>query len=268
MMKKLLSLLLVVTMCISCLPSVAEEDIYAVGGSTLEEAVQRIPGYQVSLGEDGSKTITLTDLAGEYYIDNSENGTSVLPNMLSMMSLQLHVISFMWPSELTQVSKMVITTDKNIHTFTPNKPWSMTNSDGKGTGIMANDAMEAILFEMGKSENVSIEFFKDNQTSKAYDLTMEQKYVLRQYVYACETFLPKPPSDGTSSLVLAMISNQFAYTINSAPNPNALDDKPTGITSPSDTSVKDQLKELKEMLDEGLITQEDYDAKKQQLLGL
>ena len=32
--------------------------------------------------------------------------------------------------------------------------------------------------------------------------------------------------------------------------------------------VKEELKKYKEMLDEGLITQEDYDAKKKELLGL
>ena len=34
------------------------------------------------------------------------------------------------------------------------------------------------------------------------------------------------------------------------------------------TSSKEQLKELKEMLDDGLITQEDYEQKKKQILGL
>lgn len=268
-MKKLLAILLVLTLCLSCIPVMAEEDPYAVGGSTLEEAVQMMPGYQI-MNENGYQTIVMTDLAGEYYVDNSENGIAIMPVMASVMNLQLHVISFCWPLELGSVSKVNITTDNNIYTIVPNEPWKMSDG-GKGTGIMANDQLEAILFEMGKSENVSIEFFKNSSTSKAYELTMEQKFLLRQYVYACETFLPKPPADATTSLVLSLISSQFAYTITTAPNPNALEVKPTGVTNPSDAStpsVKEQLKELKEMLDEDLITQEDYDAKKQQLLGL
>lgn len=267
-MKKLFSLLLVLALCLSYMPVIAEEDIYAVGGNTLEEAVQMIPGYQVALNDDGSKTIMMTDLAGEYYCDNSENGIAIMPNMMSMMNFQLHVISFCWPTELTKVSKMVITTDNNIHTFIPNTPWTMPDAESKGTGILANEQMEAILFEMGKSENVSIEFFKDNSTSKAYDLTMEQKYLLRQYIYACETFLPKAPADATSTFVLSILSSQFAYKINTVPNPNSSNEKPTAIGNPSVLSVKEELTELKAMLDEGLITQEDYDAKKQQLLGL
>lgn len=266
-MKKLLSLLLVVSMCIGCLPSVAEEDIYAVGGSTLEEAVQMMQGYQIDVSDEGSKTIIMTELASEYFIDNSENGIAFLPNMVPLGDSQLHVISVKWPEEFTQVSKMAITTDNQIHTFVPNEPWTPTD-DGKTTGIFANDQLEAILFEMGKSENVSIEFFQNNTISQSFDLTMEQSYLLRQYVYACETFLPKPPADARTALLLSMMSGQFAYTITTVSNPNAPDDKPAGITNPSETSVMDQLKELKEMLDEGLITQEDYDAKKQQLLGL
>ena len=38
--------------------------------------------------------------------------------------------------------------------------------------------------------------------------------------------------------------------------------------NPVNTSSKEQLKELKEMLDDGLITQEDYEKKKKQILGL
>ena len=38
--------------------------------------------------------------------------------------------------------------------------------------------------------------------------------------------------------------------------------------NPVNTSSKEQLKELKEMLDDGLITQEDYEQKKKQILGL
>jgi len=267
-MKKLIAFLLALTMCFGAVPAMAEEDLYAVGGSTLEEAVQMMPGYEINLNEDGSKVIVMTDLAGEYYVENSENGIAVMPVMFSMMSVQLQTISFCWPIELGKVSKMIITTDNNIHTFVPNKPWEMTDTEGKGTGIIANEQLEKILFEMGKSENVSIEFFKDNATSKAYDLTMEQKYLIRQYVYACETFLPKSAADGTTAFIMSLLSSQFAYTITTAPNPNAPEDKPTGITNPSESSVKEQLQELKEMLDEGLITQDDYDAKKQQLLGL
>ena len=269
-MKKLIAILLVLTLCLSCIPVMAEEDPYAVGGSTLEEAVQMIPGYQIDINDNGAKTIMMTDLASEYYIDNSENGTAFLPNMISVGNSQLHVISVKWPEEFTQVSKMVITTDNNIHTFIPNKPWTL-GDDGKATGVFANDQLEAILFEMGKSKNVSVEFFQNGTTSRSFDLTMEQTYLLHQYVYACETFLPKPAADATTALVLAMMSSQFAYTITTAPNPNAPEVKPTGVTNPSDAStpsVKEQLKELKEMLDEDLITQEDYDAKKQQLLGL
>ena len=38
--------------------------------------------------------------------------------------------------------------------------------------------------------------------------------------------------------------------------------------SNNEKSNKDKLLELKEMLDEGLITQEEYDQKKKQILGL
>ena len=38
--------------------------------------------------------------------------------------------------------------------------------------------------------------------------------------------------------------------------------------NPVNTSSKEQLQELKEMLDSGLITQEDYELKKKQILGL
>ena len=47
------------------------------------------------------------------------------------------------------------------------------------------------------------------------------------------------------------------------------DDEARNTASPSvSENTKNQLKELKEMLDDGLITQEDYEQKKKQILGL
>lgn len=280
-MKKGISLLLILALCLGSLSAVAEEVIYAVGGDALEEAVRRLPGYLVEFGEDGSQTIVMTDLTGEFYYDQSENGIAIMPVMMSMMGFQLHVISFCWPlDEYAKVTKLVITTDQNIHTLVPNTPWTIDEPDGKGKGIMANEALKAVLFEMGKSENVSVEFFQDNKNSKVYELTMEQKYLLRQYVYACETFLPQPEAYATASLVMALISNQFAYTISTVPNPNGQDEKPTAYGNPTPAeagtsvepldmdTVKEALNKLLQLQEEGLITQEDYDAKKKQLLGL
>ena len=34
------------------------------------------------------------------------------------------------------------------------------------------------------------------------------------------------------------------------------------------TTIKEELQELKELLDEGLITEEDYEQKKKQIIGL
>ncbi|MBR2903307.1 MAG: SHOCT domain-containing protein [Clostridia bacterium] len=42
----------------------------------------------------------------------------------------------------------------------------------------------------------------------------------------------------------------------------------TPIQSTIDFSAKEQLQELKTMLNEGLITKEDFDKKKKQILGL
>ena len=39
-------------------------------------------------------------------------------------------------------------------------------------------------------------------------------------------------------------------------------------TTSTKTSSKEQMQELKEMLDDGLITQEDYEQKKKQIIGL
>jgi hypothetical protein len=44
--------------------------------------------------------------------------------------------------------------------------------------------------------------------------------------------------------------------------------KNASAAKPEKVDVKAELKKYKEMLDEGLITQEDYDAKKKELLGL
>lgn len=52
------------------------------------------------------------------------------------------------------------------------------------------------------------------------------------------------------------------------PSPDTSDDCTSSADNSSIISVKEELKKLKELLDEGLITQEDYDAKKQQYLGL
>jgi len=44
--------------------------------------------------------------------------------------------------------------------------------------------------------------------------------------------------------------------------------KSTGSSAPSTTSAADELKKFKELLDEGILTQEEFDAKKKQLLGI
>ncbi|MBP3656614.1 MAG: SHOCT domain-containing protein [Clostridia bacterium] len=264
MMKKLLTLLLALCLCCAC---ALAEDLYAVGGSTLEEAVQMIPGYQVTTSDDGAKMITVTDLATEYYVLNSENGTAIIPNMVSVMNFQMHVPAFMFPTEFDKVTKFVVTTDSSIHTVTNAEPWDCAGDEVVATAMMANAQLEAVLFDMGKSENVRIEYFQDNSTSKAYDLTDEQKFLLRQYVYTCETFLPKPPADATTTLVMALLSSQFTYTVATVPNPDA---QPAGAINANtgSASLTEQLQELKDLLDAGLITQEDYDAKKAQILGL
>ena len=45
-----------------------------------------------------------------------------------------------------------------------------------------------------------------------------------------------------------------------------MDSKESEISSTS--NIKDELKKFKEILDDGLITQDDFDAKKKELLGL
>ncbi len=271
-MKKLLAILLVMALCLAYLPVMAEEDPYAVGGVTLEEAVQRMPGYQLDVNDKGTKMIVITDLAGEYYIQNSENGTAVLPVMVAVTGMQMHSATFMWPEEFSKMAKMVITTDEHIYTVQLQEPWVREDEDSKAHALMLNDEMEAVLFEMGKSENVTIEFFQDSATSKSYELTMEQKYLLRQYVYTCETFLPKPAANANSALVLSLLGSMFNYTVTTAPNP----DKPAGVinqntSTGSGTSldnVADELAKLDQLLADGIISEEEYQQMRKNILGL
>ena len=51
-------------------------------------------------------------------------------------------------------------------------------------------------------------------------------------------------------------------------NNKSLEQSITNTKQEETKSKKEQLEELKSMLDEGLITQEDYDKKKNQILGL
>lgn len=263
MMRKLFLLLLALLCCTSAF---AEEEIYIVGGSTLEEAIQMMPGYQIETDSDGT-TLAITDLAVEYFVQNSENGTAVLPLLIAGNDFYLHLISFTWPAELTKVSKVVITTDNNIHTIINKTPWTYSEQESMGYTIMLNSQMVDVLFEMSKSENVKIEYFKDASTNKAYELTMEQKFLLRQYIYVCDTFFPKPVSDATS-IYLALMGDPFGYTVTSTSNPDAPKTITNTNTTVSEVSLKEQLQEYKSLLDDGLITQEDYDEKKKQLLGL
>lgn len=275
-MKKLLAILLVMALCLAYLPVMAEEDPYAVGGTTLEEAVQMMPGYKIDVSDDGYQMICMTDLAAEYYIDNSENGIAVLPWLNVIMGVHLHTAVFKWPDEFSKMCKMVITTDESIHTFVPDEPWTLNEKGERGTGIMCDERMEAVIFDMGKSENVTVEFFQDNATSKSYELTMEQKYLLRQFEYTCETFMPKPAANGTSSLIMSLLSSMFNYTVTTAPNPNKPAEEPAGVinqntSTGSGTSldnVADELAKLDQLLADGIISEEEYQQMRKNILGL
>ena len=59
-----------------------------------------------------------------------------------------------------------------------------------------------------------------------------------------------------------------AITISSPPPTEQKEEKQDAVPSKIDSSLSEQLRQLKSLLDDGIITQEEFDAKKKQLLGL
>lgn len=251
--------------------SLAEE--YEVGGSSLEDCVQRMPGYVVETTENGAKIISITELSTEYFITESENGIAVMPMLVAVGNLHLHNLAIAPPVEFSTVERFVIYTDKNKHDVVLNKPWVITSEDTRGQAIIANEEMDAVLDDVYSSEYVSIEFYQDNQTSLRVDLTEEQKFLLRQYNYTCDTYLKKADADPhakENAFIMGILagSGMFPYTITSEATVSSDGSAVNQNTSSSVSEAADEIRELKALLEEGLITQEEYDAKKKQLLGL
>ena len=67
---------------------------------------------------------------------------------------------------------------------------------------------------------------------------------------------------------LQQICSILEYMINAKTLEDNIEKTETSRPNNTVTSNKEQLKELKKMLEEGLITQEEYDQKKKQILGL
>jgi len=74
----------------------------------------------------------------------------------------------------------------------------------------------------------------------------------------------KSPDEETPKRVVAAINEALVELDKNEHNANVAS---TADSTPQDTSA-DDLTKFKKMLDDGLITQEDYDAKKKQILGL
>ncbi|WP_051998291.1 SHOCT domain-containing protein [Loigolactobacillus coryniformis] len=74
----------------------------------------------------------------------------------------------------------------------------------------------------------------------------------------------------TISLSGIQINNfqQAVQLINSTLIPNILDPSPKKLNKLESSNPLDQIRKLKSLLDDGIITQEEFDAKKKQLLGL
>lgn len=85
-----------------------------------------------------------------------------------------------------------------------------------------------------------------------------------QIIFCSGSFTLKPANEFTK-YVYSVIKQAFDYfKVNSAPVA-----VPAAPVSPAYApSAMDEIKKLKELLDMGAITQEEYDAKKKQLLGL
>ena len=66
------------------------------------------------------------------------------------------------------------------------------------------------------------------------------------------------------------LAQEICGTLEYAMNQKTLQESSSSndVQQKQEPSNKEQLKELKEMLDEGLITQEEFDKKKKQILGL
>lgn len=76
-------------------------------------------------------------------------------------------------------------------------------------------------------------------------------------------------SSGRISFVLIMNNRDIHNSINDLLiNRQKKNSEPTPPSVASSTSNADELKKFKELLDSGIITQEEFDAKKKQLLGL
>ena len=76
-------------------------------------------------------------------------------------------------------------------------------------------------------------------------------------------------SSGRISFVLIMNNRDIHNSINDLLiNRQKKNSEPTSPSVASSTSNADELKKFKELLDSGIITQEEFDAKKKQLLGL
>lgn len=131
--------------------------------------------------------------------------------------------------------------------------------------------MEAVLEDVFTSEYVAVEFFQNSTTSQRFDLTEEQKFLLRQYHYTFNTFLKDPAqlTSAENTLLIGLLagSGLYPYTITTektaSESQGAVNQK-----TPSVSEAADEIRVLNELLKEGLITQEEFDAKKKELLGL
>ncbi|MEG0494371.1 MAG: hypothetical protein RR696_14350 [Clostridia bacterium] len=179
----LLSMVLVMFMCGGF--SLAEQA--EVGGDSLDECVQRMVGYTIET-EDGSKMITASAVAFEYYAERSENGTAVLPYTLIMGDSLSNLVSFVAPGLSTIIEIDVMTDDMLYQIIQEDKPFT---SGDYGLVTSCSEELTEVLNAMGNSENVTLRFFENGKDYKDFALGEQQIYLLKQFGYTMENFMPR-----------------------------------------------------------------------------
>ena len=278
-MKRISCILLCVILLIASSSAIA--NTREVGGDTLEDAVQRMTGYSLQTDEKGNQMIVSTELATKYYFENSDNGIAVLPNMTSFSGGMMNILCPLVPTEYKAVDKIIITTNQNEYTITLDITWDCSTKETQGNALIATPALEEAIMDMCQSENVAIEFIGNQGTDERIILSEEQLYLLHQYYYAYNTFLiPRVTAQGEkakeSALALLAAFGGTPYTVTSEVHiPTVHNELPLPTegeesieTATDAVSVTDEIREYKKLLDEGIITQEEFDAKKKELLGL
>ncbi|MEG0270495.1 MAG: hypothetical protein RR821_09625, partial [Clostridia bacterium] len=195
----LLSMVLVMFMCGGI--SLAEQA--EVGGDSLDECVQRMVGYTIETEDEGGKTINYSDVAFEYYVERSENGAAVLPTTVNVMDISLNLVSFVAPG-LSTVTEIDVMTDDMLYQIIPNDG-PITSGD-RGFGKLCNEELTEVLNAMYHSENVTLRFFENGKDYKDFALGEQQMYLLKQYGYTVENFIPK--TDTTSFLYKLIMGRQ------------------------------------------------------------